>query len=61
MARVRGADDGEEVKTARRSCGEGRKDASSGDYDSLETRESATMQELEFLVTWAAQVSGVIV
>ncbi|MFQ5834195.1 MAG: hypothetical protein ACE5H4_15940 [Candidatus Thorarchaeota archaeon] len=45
----------------RRNCRQGKKDASSGDYDSLEARESATRQELKFLVTWAVQVSGVIV
>ena len=44
-----------------RGCSDERKNMSSENYNARETEESPVGQDLEFLVLWAAQVSGVIV
>ena len=44
-----------------RGCSDEQENMSSENYDAQKTEESPVGQELEFLVLWAAQVSGVIV
>ena len=44
-----------------RGCNDEQKNMSSENYDARKTEESPVGRELEFLVLWIAQVSGVIV